>query len=331
MMLFRLAGIAATLLLGFAIVGAWPAVAKDKLSFTFNAEPAHEAAVWALQNGKVKSDILDIEIKPLNIPAAQQAMANRQIDVFENGLLALEYAAKQGMQMKMIGVELRYQPAPVGFGLWVKKDSPIKTIQDLKGKKIAVGGLRATYVTVVRLAMQKKYGLNVALDGGDFNWLQLPGPGMLPALQTGRVDAALLSHIQSWQARHGNDYRMAVNTGQDLKDVFGFRVITTVLMAYKDQVEAKPKLYGEFVRMLKASSDYARQNPKEVFQAMAEKRKIEAAFFEDWFANYAEIPISITEEDITTINRIWEMSKQIGMSENPGDVRDWIWEGALRK
>jgi NitT/TauT family transport system substrate-binding protein len=258
-------------------------------------------------------------------------MANKQIDVFENGLLALEYAARQGLQMKMIGVELRYQPAPVGFGLWVKKDSPIKSINDLKGKKIAVGGLRATYLTVVRLAMSKKYGVNVALDGGDFNWVQVPGSGMLPALQTGRVDAALLSHIQSWQARKGDDYRMVVNAGQDLKDTFGFRVITTVLMAYKDQVEAKPKLYREFVRMLKESSDYAKQHPDEVFQAMAAKRKIEPAFFKDWYANYAEIPISITDEDITTINRIWEMSKQIGMSKDPGDVRNWIWEGALRK
>jgi NitT/TauT family transport system substrate-binding protein len=329
MMRFRYSTLAA--LVAVAVAGAGSALAKDKISFTFNAEPAHEAAVWALQNGKVKSDILDIEIKPLNIPAAQQAMANRQIDVFENGLLALEYAARQGLQMKMIGVELRYHPAPVGFGLWVKKDSPIKSINDLKGKKIAVGGLRATYVTVVRLAMEKKYGVNVALDGGDFNWVQLPGPGMLPALQTGRVDAALLSHIQSWQARKGNDYRMVINSGQDLKETYGFRVITTVLMAYKDQVEAKPQLYREFVRMLKESSDYAKKNPKEVFEAMAQKRKIEAAFFEDWFANYAEIPISITNEDITTINRIWEMSKKIGMSKDPGDVRNWIWEGALRE
>ena len=318
-------------LAGLALASAGPAWAKEKISFTFNAEPAHESSVWALQNGKVKSDILDIEIKPLNISAAQQAMANRQIDVFENGLLALEYAARQGLQMKMIGVELRYQPAPVGFGLWVKKDSPIKSINDLKGKKIAVGGLRATYVTVMRLAMQKKYNVNVALDGGDFSWVQLPGPGMLPALQTGRVDAALLSHIQSWQARKGDDYRLVVNSGEDIKETLGFRVITTVLMAYKDQVEAKPKLYAEFLRMLKESAEYARTNPKEVFEAMAAKRKIEAAFFEDWYANYAEIPISITDADITAINRIWEMSKQIGMSKDPGDVRNWIWEGALRK
>jgi NitT/TauT family transport system substrate-binding protein len=308
-----------------------PASAKDKLSFTFNAEPAHEAAVWALQNGKIKSDTLDIEIKPLGIAAAQQAMANHQVDVFENGLLALEYAAQQGIDMKMIGVELRYQPAPVGFGLWVKKDSPIKSIQDLKGKKIAVGGLKATYVTVTRLALEKKYHVNVALDGGDFNWVQLPAPGVLPALQTGRIDAAVLSHIQSWQARHGSDFRMAVNLGEALKEVYGFRVITTVLMAYKDALAAKPEQYREFVRMLKASSDYVKQHPEEVFPALAKKYKIDEAFFADWFAHYAEIPISITDDDINGINKIWEMSKQIGMSKNPGDVRDWIWPGALRK
>ena len=64
---------------------------------------------------------------------------------------------------------------------------------------------------------------------------------------------------------------------------------------------------------------------------MAEKYKIDAAFFDDWFANYAEIPIAIADEDITAINRIWGTSKEIGMSKNPGNVRDWIWAGALRQ
>ncbi|MPZ57260.1 MAG: PhnD/SsuA/transferrin family substrate-binding protein [Rhizobiales bacterium] len=325
----RLAFVSTLFAAALAVGG--PAAAKDKLTFTYNTDPSHDAAVWAIANGKVKSDILDIELKPLNIPAAQQAMATKQFDVYENGLLALEYAAAQGLQMKMIGIELRYQPAPVGFGIWVKKDSPIKTVQDLKGKKIAVGGLRSTVLTVIRLAMQKKYGVNVALDGGDFNFVQVPGPGMLPALQTGRVDAAALSHIQSWQARKGEDYRMLINSGEDLKEVFGFRVITTVLMGYKDRVEANPKLYREFLRMLKESSDYVKKNPKEVFTALAAKAKIDPAFFEDWFANYSEIPISISDQDIQTINRIWEMARQIGMSKNPGDVRDWIWEGAIRE
>jgi len=36
--------------IGLALGGATRAAAKDKLSFTFNAEPAHEAAVWAIQS-----------------------------------------------------------------------------------------------------------------------------------------------------------------------------------------------------------------------------------------------------------------------------------------
>jgi ABC-type nitrate/sulfonate/bicarbonate transport system substrate-binding protein len=102
-------------------------------------------------------------------------------------------------------------------------------------------------------------------------------------------------------------------------------------MGYKDRVEAKPALYREFLRMLKESSDYVTKHPQEVFHGLADKAKIDPAFFEDWFANYSEIPITITNDDIASINRTWEMAKEIGMSKNPGDVRDWIWEGALRK
>ena len=314
-----------------ALAAGGPATAKDKLSFAYNMDPSHDAAVYAITAGKVTSDILDVEVKALTIPAAAQAMATRQFDTYENGLLALEQAAAQGLQMTMLGLELRYKPAPVGFGVWVKADGPIKTVQDLKGKKIAVGGLQSTVLTVIRIAMARKHGVNVALDGGDFNFLQVPGPGMLPALVTDRVDAATLSHIQSWQARNGRDFRMLVNSGADLMEVFGGRVVTTVIMGYKDRVTANPKAYRELLRMLKAASDYVRQNPKEVFEALAAKAKIEAAFFEDWFANYSDIPITISDADIASINRVWALARDIGMAKSPGDVKDWIWEGALRE
>jgi ABC-type nitrate/sulfonate/bicarbonate transport system substrate-binding protein len=314
-----------------AVAMSGPVSAKDKLSFTYNMDPSHDAGVYAIAAGKVKSPLLDVELKPLTIPAAQQAMATKQFDVFENGLLALETAAEQGLQMTMLGIELRYKPAPVGFGIWVKKDGPIKTIEDLKGKKIAVGGLTSTVLTVIRIAMAKKYGVNVALSGGDFNFVQVPGPGMLPALLTDRVDAAALSHIQSYQARKGNDFHQLIKSGEDLPAVFGGRVITTVLMGYKDRVEANPNAYRELLRMLKEASDYVKRHPDEVYQAVAAKAKIEPDFFADWFANYSDIPISISNDDIRSINRVWAMAKDIGMAKNPGDVSSWIWSGALRE
>lgn len=321
----------ASMLLVASLTAGPPAAAKDKLSVTYNMDPSHDAGAWAIAAGKVKSDILDVELKPLTIPATQQAMAVKQFDVYENGLLALESAAEQGMQMTMLGIELRYKAAPAGFGIWVKKDSPIRTIEDLKGKKIAVGGLTSTVLTVIRIAMAKKYGVNVALTGGDFNFVQVPGPGMLPALLTDRVDAAALSHIQSYQARKGNDFRFLIKSGDDLQGVFGGRVVTTVLIGYKERVEANPKAYRELLRMLKESSDYVQKHPDEVYRAVAAKAKIDPDFFADWFANYSDIPISISNDDIRSINRVWAMAKDIGMAKNPGDISSWIWSGALRE
>ena len=72
--------------------------------------------------------------------------------------------------------------------------------------------------------------------------------------------------------------------GDDLQGVFGGRVVTTVLIGYKERVEANPKAYRELLRMLKESSDYVRKAPDEVYRAVAAKAKIDPDFFADWFA-----------------------------------------------
>ena len=307
---------------------ALPAQAKDRVSFSYNLDPSHDAAVWPIAAGKITSDLIDVDLKAITIPAA---MTTKQYDTIENGVLSLEDAEDRGLKMTMLGIELRYKPTPVGFGIWAKNDSGIKTIQDLKGRKIAAGGFRSTVFTVIRIAMQKKYGVNAALNGGDFNFVEVPGPGMMPALLTGRVDAAALSHIQSYDARQSPDFHEVVDTGADLPGVFGAPVITSVIMGYKERVDAHPEEYRELLRMLKASSDYVTAHPDEVFNAVGRADKIDPAFLHDWFAHYSDIPITVTDTDITTINREWVLATEIGATKQAEDVRKWLWKDALKQ
>lgn len=308
-----------------------PAFAKDRLSYAFNLDPTHEAFVWAIGAGKVTSDLIDVDLRAVTIPVVTQALTTRQFDATEQGFLLLEDTEARGLPVQVIGINLRYKPQPVGFGLWVKASSPIATAEDLKGRTVATVGLRSTVFSLMRMALREKHGLNVALNGGDMNIVEVPGPGMLPALLTGRVDAAALSHIQSYEARHNPEYRELVDTGHDLLDVFHEPAITAVMMAYPDRLAAKPAEYRELLRMLKASSDYAVAHIDEVAAALAAKDHIDVAFFADWFKNYGEFPVAVSAADIATINHEWQLAKEIGVANNPQDVSRWIWDGALRQ
>ena len=306
-------------------------LAKEKLTFATYLEPAHLSAFWPLINGKIPSDILEVEVKDLPVGVAGQALATKQYDVFEVGALSLEQSAKQGLQIKMVGTSLRYTMAPVGFGIWVKADSPIKTVGDLKGKKIGSYGFQSTVFALQRMALKDKYNVNVALDGGDFSFVQLPAPNLPGALATDRIDAATFSHLQSYSARKGKDFRVLVETGEDFRDVYKVQMVTSILVGYPERLAEKPELYRELLRMLRASVDYTKKHQDEVFDAVAEKTKVSKDFFVDWWANYGNFPIAISNGDVKAIEILYDKAKGLGMSENAPNVPQSIWEKALRE
>jgi NitT/TauT family transport system substrate-binding protein len=305
--------------------------AKDKLTVATYLEPAHLSAFWPLMNGKVPSDTLDVEIKNLAIDVAGQAMATKQYDVFEVGALSLEQAAAQGLKLQMVGTALRYKPVPQGFGIWVKADAPFKSIADLKGKTIGSYGFRSTVFAVQRMALEDKYKVNVALDGGDFKFVQLPASNLPGALSTGRVDAATFSHLQSYQARKGNEFRLLVNSAEDLKEVYGVPMVTSIFIAYPERLAEKPEAYRELLRMLKASSDYTQAHQDEVFAAVAEATKVSKDFFVDWWGHYGSFPVSISSGDIKAIGIVYDKAKSLGLAKQTPDLTQVIWDKALRE
>ena len=75
-----------------ASVLASPAAAQTTVTFGYLADPSHEAVMWALRNGKVKSDTVKIEATPLDISALIQATAARTYDVVQTAAVAVPRA-----------------------------------------------------------------------------------------------------------------------------------------------------------------------------------------------------------------------------------------------
>jgi hypothetical protein len=74
--------------------------------------------------------------------------------------------------------------------IFVKADSPYQTIEDLKGKKIAVSGGGADAI-MWRAMILKKYGLDLKLGGGDFKCNVQEFQAMPISLDKGDVDACV--------------------------------------------------------------------------------------------------------------------------------------------
>jgi NitT/TauT family transport system substrate-binding protein len=316
----------------FGVLVLAPAVAhaQTKVTFGYLADPSHEAVLWAVRHGKVQSDKITIEATPLNISALIQATAARTYDVIETAAVAVPRARERGLDLRIVGTGLRYHASGEGAGIWVKKGSPIKTVADLKGKKLGVYSLGSAGITLVRIALADVHGLNVNVRGGDLEFLEMPAPAMPAALASGSIDAATLIHAQAFKAMKTGEFVPIVQTAGDLTKKFGVRMVSAVLAAYGDKLDANPEEYKEFLRVLNASKDYALSHQDEVFPAVGQETKTDPKFFKAWFTRFSEFPVLLTKNDMKAIGLLWKRSIELDLLKKAPPVEEAVWAPAVK-
>jgi NitT/TauT family transport system substrate-binding protein len=321
-------GLLAAAVVAFASVSA---PAKEKVTYGYLLDPSHEAVMYAINAGKVTSDKIEVEAKALQVPALIQATGTKQFDVIETAIPSIALAGERGLKLVIVSTALRMHREGEGADIWVKADSPIKSAKDLKGKTLAVYALGGSGITLTRIVLNKRYGYNVALDGGDLKFVELPAPGIPGAIVTGRVDAGVLIHTQAYAADKGKDLR-AIGVGQkEMAEVLGARPLTAVNVSYPEKLAARPEAFKEFNRMLRESAKYALANKAEVFGAIAKKYNMDANFFEVWFGRYTEFPAAISEDDMKSIVAFWMHCKELGIIRSYPEVKSVVWEHAIRE
>jgi len=303
--------------------------ARTKITYAYLLDPAFDAVVWAIQNGKVKSDLIDLEVSGLLIPQLLQATSTKQFDVVMTAVIGVPAAAARGLDLRILSAALHASPVGEGGGVWVKKDSPIKTVAALKGKTMASYGLRSTGYMFVREAMRRKFGLNMALEGGDVRQVEVQAPNLPAALATGQADAASLIHSQAWRAMQSGDFVNICETGQILNEYYG-PLVSAINVAYPERLAARPEAFAEFNRMFKASSAYALRNRDEVFGAMAKQANIDRKFFDWWFDKTTNVPGIFGDAQFKAVSQAWQIGKDMGMIANVPDLRALVWDKTLR-
>lgn len=312
-------------------LGAAAATAKETIKYAYLLEPAMEGVLHAIKSGKVTSDKIDLEMEALAIPALIQSTPTKRYDVIMNAVLAIPLAKQRGLDLTVLSVALRSPEAREGGGIWVMKDSPFKTLADLKGKTIGNFALQSTGTTWIRIGLWRKHGFNVAYEGGDFNWVQMPAPALLGALESGRVDAATLIHSQAFIAEQSGNFRVLTETNADVFAVYGVDTVSAVNVTYPEKLAEKPEAFAEFNRMLKASVDYALANPDEVGAAIAQEGKLSPEFFKAWLTRYSFFPGTVRDKDLKAIEVVWENAKEMGMFKEYPAAASVVWDRAIRE
>jgi NitT/TauT family transport system substrate-binding protein len=322
----RLAGLGAALLAGAL---ALPVAAKEKFTYAFQLDPMFEASMWALREGKVTSDIIDLELTVLPIPGLIQATTTKQFDAIQGDTLAVARAQGMGLDLVILATAIRYHPEGQGHHIFTTADSEMQDGSDLAGKRLAVASLGASGVHLQRYILAEKYGLDIAIPGGDVQFVETPVPAMIAGLQAGRFDAAATIYTQTFAARNDDSLRPLVETAKDMYETWGLQMVPSIVLSYPEKIAERPEAYAEFVRMLRESVLYMQENREEVYAAVAEAQDVDPEFFPTVFNSYSEFPGNLTENDRQAILKLWELAAEHGALPEVPELDQFIYENAV--
>ncbi|MFF5989811.1 ABC transporter substrate-binding protein [Prauserella flavalba] len=161
---------------------------KSKISVsvmpTIDLAPFH----LAMKNGYFKDEGLDVEV--VNAPSGQASLTkliNGEVDVAYSSYTPFFIAQSKGAaEFKFVADAS--SAGPKSTMVVTMPNSPVKKVQDLPGKSIAITSENTMSDTLTKSVMKTN-----GVDFSDVQWVSLPFPEMAGALQRGDVDAAFMT------------------------------------------------------------------------------------------------------------------------------------------
>ncbi|MDR8410717.1 ABC transporter substrate-binding protein [Nonomuraea sp. 3-1Str] len=240
----------------------------EKTTIKVGALPIPDVAPLhiAIAKGYFKDEGLTVEPVVITGGAAAIPMIKSgALDISQGNYVSAFLATSKGEKLKMIAD--MYQAGPNTFNIMVPKNSPIKTVADLKGKTVLVNNLK----NVAQLAVTTQ--LKVAgLSETDAKFAEKPFPEMANAINSGQADAGWMTEpfITATQTQLGFRKLADTMTGQ-MEDfpIAGW-------MATDEWTQKNPKTMAAFQRAIAKAQTLASSDRKEVEKVLPTYTKIDA-------------------------------------------------------
>jgi NitT/TauT family transport system substrate-binding protein len=241
-----------------------PAGAADKVRFQTDWLPSGEHAMYygGWQKGIFAEEGIDITItRGYGSGDTVTKLAGGAFDFGVADVAAVTTArARQNVPVKTIAVLYTQSP----HSLFVLKSSGITSFKGLEGKKISItpGNSHKFYFPKVA----EKSGT----DPNKIIWVNMDGAAMAAQLIAKNIDAAPFYSIHHYYIN-----KAAKAAGEEIIALpfveVGFKIFAASLIATDDTIKQRPDLTRRFLKAVKRSFDWARDNPEEACKAHIQK------------------------------------------------------------
>ena len=194
--------------------------------------------------GYYREEGLDVELILMSAPIASRALLGGDVEVATVG--------GAGLPPVLSGAPLRFVFTTYSKPMfWLFGNSGIRSVKELKGKKVGVSGIGSGPDSLLREALRRN-----GLEGGrDVLILSL---GVMPmiysALQAGIVDAAMLSPPFTFRAEENGFREIIAFTKQELVELQGSILVKEAFL------QSDPVTLEKFIRATSKGFLYIKQN-----------------------------------------------------------------------
>jgi NitT/TauT family transport system substrate-binding protein len=247
--------------------GAAPENGRTEL--TVQLVPLYEVAPvhLGIKKGFFADENLELEIQTAQGGAeAIPQVIGESVDVGFSNTPSLLSAAERGLPVELVAPAGGSPRAREGKedtdqgAVMVKKDSPIRTYADLAGKTVAVNTLGNVLDVTLNAALEER-----GIDHSHVQYLEVPFPDMLAALDAGRVDAVFVTPPFETIAKAG-EYRAV---GFPFMDVRPDLVFAGYFVSRQWAAE-NPAVLARFLAALRRSMVYAAEHERETRATIGE-------------------------------------------------------------
>jgi len=239
-------------------------------------------------------------------PPIMEAFSAGRQDLGAAGDMPPVAARSSGVGVQVVGIASRTQP---GHTVVVRADSPIHSVQDLRGRKLAaqVGSSQYHYA----LLLLEQTGLEDEVSVVNIQLTELGA-----ALEAGTVDAIVGNERLAGTLVHRG-------IGRVLPDSKGIKPGLSLYVARSGFVEEHPDLVERFLKVMRRINGYIQENPEEA-AALAEELTDYAAPVMQQIFEGTVFDLRIRPEDIQQLESVQDFLLDTGVIKRDYPITELI-------
>ncbi|HOW76329.1 MAG TPA: sulfonate ABC transporter substrate-binding protein [Candidatus Competibacteraceae bacterium] len=254
---------------------------------------------------------LKVEVKWIEFPAGPQMLEGLNVGSIDFGYVGEAppiFAQAAGANFVYVGYE---SPAPAAEAILVAKDSPIKTVAELKGKKVALN--KGSNVHYLLVKVLEKHGLKYS----EIEPVFLAPADARAAFERGSVDAWVI--WDPFQAAAEKQIGARI-----LADGAGVVNNHAFFLAVRDYAERYPELIKLLFEVLATQGQWIIQHYPEAAAALSPLQGLDPAIIELGLRRYSHDVHPISDAVLTEQQKIADTFFGLKLIPKPIQVKDAV-------